>query len=105
MWISECGLKNDGQRTILKSAIRNPHSAIGTSAFRNRIEVIDMRHARTIFVLIVAIALGNLACKSNSAAALAKEDNYNIDFACTSTDNKELPKDDIKKLGLGNGSR
>ena len=63
-----------------------------------------MRHARTIFVLIVAIALGNLACgKSNSAASMSKEDKYKIYYASTMTGDKAFQKEVIKKLGIGNG--
>jgi hypothetical protein len=62
-----------------------------------------MRHARTIFVLIVAIALGNVACKSNSAASMSKEDKYKLYYASTMTNDKEFQKEVIKKLGVGNG--
>ena len=63
-----------------------------------------MRHARTIFVLIVAIALGNLACKSNSAASMSKEDKYKIYYASTMTGDKAFQKEVIKRLGIGDGS-
>ena len=64
-----------------------------------------MRHARTIFVLIIAIALGNLACgKTNSAASMSKEDKYKIYYASTVAGDNEFKKDVIKRLGIGDGS-
>ena len=63
-----------------------------------------MRHTRNIFVLLAAIALFNLACKSNAAASLPKEEKYKIYFASTRTDDKEFQKDVIKRLGVGDGT-
>lgn len=63
-----------------------------------------MRHARTISVLLAAVALFNFACKSNAAASLAKEEKYKLYFASTITNDKEFQKEVIKKLGVGDGS-
>ncbi|MDQ3821369.1 MAG: hypothetical protein M3362_27325 [Acidobacteriota bacterium] len=63
-----------------------------------------MRHTRTIFVLLAAVALSNFACKSNAAASLPKEEKYKLYFASTMTNDKEFQKEVIKKLGVGDGS-
>jgi hypothetical protein len=79
------------------------HNVDKISAIPSQKEVVYMSHARTIFVLIVAIALGNLACKSNSAASMSKEDKYKLYYASTMTGDKAFQKEVIKKLGIGNG--
>lgn len=63
-----------------------------------------MRHTRTIFVLLAAIALCNFACKSNAAASLSKEEKYKLYYASTVTTDKEFQKEVIKKLGVGDGN-
>ena len=68
-------------------------------------EIVKMKHTRTIFVLLTAIALVNLACgKSNSAASLPKEEKYKIYYASTVAGDNEFKKDVIKRLGIGDGS-
>lgn len=63
-----------------------------------------MRRAHIIAVLIAAIALINLACsKSDGAASLSKEDKYKLFYAAAQTNDDNLKKQVIKKLGIGDG--
>ena len=64
----------------------------------------EMRNIRPMVVLVLAIALGILACgKSNSAVSMSKEDKYKIYYASTITGDKAFQQDVIKKLGIGDG--
>jgi hypothetical protein len=65
---------------------------------------ICMRRSSSVLFLIVVIALGHLACsKSNSAASLSKEDKYKLFYAASQTNDDNLKKQVIKKLGIGDG--
>ena len=76
-----------------------------TSDIPSQKETVKMRHTRTIFLLLAAIALVNLACgKSNSAASMPKEEKYKIYYASTVAGDNEFKKDVIKRLGVGDGS-
>jgi hypothetical protein len=89
--------------SLCKRSAQTGGQSTGLSGIPSQKEATCMRKLYAVSLLLIAVTLGNLACKSNSAAALSKEDKYKIYFASTMTNDKEFQKEVIKKLGVGHG--